>query len=79
MPPRARPERETPSFCAITSRGNGPLRRSSTSHSGGSARSASNSARVIPVERNSSGAAGRWMPSFPAAVSGFIVWLMGRA
>jgi len=74
IPPRARPEFEMPSFAATTVRGCGPSRRSTCSHSGGSAVIAFSSSRVTTPSRNSAGAASSRMPSFFAAVSGFIDW-----
>src|SRR4029079_13483124 len=72
---RASPEIDTPSRSATTWRGCGPLRRSSRSHSGGSACRASSSCREPTPARNSSGVASRCTPSFFAAVAGFIVWV----
>ncbi len=65
---------ETPSLAATTGRGCGPLRRSSRSHSGGSACSAFSSPRETTPSRNTAGVACRYTPSFFAAVAGFIVW-----
>lgn len=67
---------DTPSFAATTGRGWGPLRRSSLSHSGGFACSSFSSARVTTPSWNEAGVAGRYTPSFFAAVAGFIVWVL---
>src|SRR3954454_24569799 len=67
---------ETASLAATTGRGCGPLRRSSTSQAGGSAWSALSSARETTPSWNSEGVAGRYTPSFFAAVAGFIVWVL---
>jgi len=67
---------ETPSFAATTGRGCGPLSRSSRSHSGGLAWSSFSSARETEPSWNSAGVAGRYTPSFFAAVAGFIVWVV---
>ena len=65
------------SEAATTGRGCGPSRRSSRSHSGGSAWSALSSAREMTPSWNSAGVAERYTPSFFAAVAGFIVWVVG--
>ncbi len=67
---------EMPSFAATTGRGCGPLRRSSCSHSGGSAWRAFSSVRETTPSWNSVGVASRYTPSFFAAVAGFIVWVV---
>src|SRR5699024_7551820 len=78
-PARASPEMDTPSFSATTGRGWGPFARSSTSHGGGSCCSAAISSRETLPSRNSAGVAGRWMPSFFAAVDGLSSWGFLRA
>ncbi|RPK80826.1 hypothetical protein EES47_27395 [Streptomyces sp. ADI98-12] len=67
---------ETPSFAATTGRGWGPSRRRSRSHWGGSAWRALSSARETGPSWNSLGVAGRYTPSFLAAVAGFMVWVL---
>lgn len=72
-PPRASPLFEMPSLPATIDLGCGPFLRSSANHSGGDSRSSFNSERVTGVDWKSSGAAGKKIPSFCAAVAGFIV------
>jgi hypothetical protein len=67
---------EIPIFAATTGRGCGPLRRSSRSHSGGSACREFSSSRETTPSWNSAGVASRYTPSFFAAVAGFIVWVV---